>query len=101
MTQLGMISMNPSPRQKQILSLIAAGLSNKEIAQSLGVSPRTVDTHLQRLYVRHGVHSRASLVAKWLLEGGVPNQSPATDSAGPTGNPVDPSGGDAPVSTTP
>lgn len=84
--------MEPSPRQAQILSLIAEGLSNKEIAQHLGLSPRTIDAHLQRLYVRHDVHSRASLVAKWLLEGGVPDQPapPAADNAGSTGRPVDP-----------
>jgi DNA-binding CsgD family transcriptional regulator len=66
--------MDLSPRQTQILSLIVEGMGDKEIAQCLGVSPRTVDSHLQRLYERHSVHSRASLVAKWLLEGGVPNQ---------------------------
>ncbi|HEY8201920.1 MAG TPA: helix-turn-helix transcriptional regulator [Actinomycetota bacterium] len=63
-----------SPRQVQILSLISEGLSDKEIAQRLGMSARTVDSHLRRLYEKHAVHSRAAIIAKWLLEGGIPQQ---------------------------
>ncbi|MFI1018380.1 response regulator transcription factor [Streptomyces sp. NPDC020965] len=64
--------MDLSPRQAQILSLIAEGCCDKEIARRLGVSARTVDSHLQRLYSRYQVHTRASMVAKWLLDGGSP-----------------------------
>lgn len=64
--------MKLSPRQEQILTLIAEGRQDKDIAQKLGVSVRTVDSHLQRLYQRHGLHSRAGLVAKWLREGSEP-----------------------------
>lgn len=66
--------MHLSPRQVQILSLISEGLSDKEIAQRLGMSARTVDSHLRRLYEKHAVHSRAAIIAKWLLEGGIPQQ---------------------------
>ncbi|PRX51365.1 regulatory LuxR family protein [Prauserella shujinwangii] len=55
-----------SPRQVQILTLVAAGLSNKEIARKLRISPKTVESHLQRLYDRHGVRRRAALVAQWM-----------------------------------
>ncbi len=64
--------MHVSPRQEQILSLIAEGCCDKEIARQLGMSARTVDSHLQRLYVRYGVHTRAAVIAKWLQEGGAP-----------------------------
>ncbi|MFE9748333.1 response regulator transcription factor [Saccharothrix saharensis] len=64
--------MELSPRQAQILTLIAEGCQDKIIAQRLGVSVRTVDSHLQRLYQRYHVHSRAAIVAKWLREGGLP-----------------------------
>ncbi|MEU6957465.1 helix-turn-helix transcriptional regulator [Streptomyces sp. NPDC045714] len=64
--------MNLSTRQIEILSLIAKGHRDKEIAKHLGMSVRTVDSHLQRLYDRYGVRSRAAIVAKWLLEGGIP-----------------------------
>ena len=57
-----------SPRQREILSLISQDNSDKQIARRLGMSARTVDSHLQRLYALHGVHSRAALVAKWLTE---------------------------------
>lgn len=73
--------MHLSPRQLQIVSLIAEGRCDKEIARCLGMSARTVDSHLQRLYQRHGVHSRAALVARWLLEAygsGNPGQERAT-----------------------
>jgi hypothetical protein len=39
------------------------------------MSARTVDSHLRRLYERHAVHSRAAIVAKWLLEGGRPHKA--------------------------
>jgi DNA-binding NarL/FixJ family response regulator len=52
-----------SPRQAQIVALVALGLVDKEIAGRLGVSVSTVRTHLQRLYRKMGVHSRARAVA--------------------------------------
>ncbi|MEV5976599.1 helix-turn-helix transcriptional regulator [Streptomyces sp. NPDC052114] len=64
--------MHLSTRQIEILSLIANGHRDKEIAKHLGMSVRTVDSHLQRLYDRYGVRSRAAIVARWLLEGGTP-----------------------------
>lgn len=60
--------MGLSGRQVQILTLISEGYSGKEIARILGVSPRTVESHIQRLFDRHGVRNRAGLVAKWMKE---------------------------------
>jgi DNA-binding CsgD family transcriptional regulator len=68
--------MHLSPRQQEIVSLISQDYCDKEIARELGMSARTVDSHLQRLYVRYGIHSRAALVAKWLTEGSVIGDSP-------------------------
>ncbi|MET9648258.1 response regulator transcription factor [Streptomyces syringium] len=68
--------MHLSPKQEQILSLIVSGCCNKEIARQLDMSTRTVESHLQRLYDRHNVHNRAALVAKWLMEGGIPCSVP-------------------------
>ncbi len=50
-------------RQKEILELVASGLSDKEIARQLGVSYRTVRTHFERLFRDQHVHTRASAVA--------------------------------------
>ena len=58
--------MHVTPRQAQILGLVASGLSDKEIATLLGVSPRTVQSHLDRLYLEHGLHKRSAAVAAWL-----------------------------------
>jgi DNA-binding CsgD family transcriptional regulator len=55
-------------RQKEIMALIAAGLSDKQIAACLGLSPRTVRTHLERLFRNHALHSRTAAVAKWLQQ---------------------------------
>ena len=60
--------MQISARQREILVLIAEGYSDKGIARRLGMSDRTVESHLQRLYQRHGVHTRAAMVARWLRE---------------------------------
>jgi DNA-binding CsgD family transcriptional regulator len=64
--------MHVSPTQEQILSLVARGRRDKEIAEHLGISARTVESHLQRLYTRNNLHNRAALIAKWIMEGGVP-----------------------------
>jgi DNA-binding NarL/FixJ family response regulator len=55
-------------RQQEIMALIASGLSDKQIAACLGLSPRTVRTHLERLFRNHALHSRTAAVAKWLQQ---------------------------------
>ncbi|MGW7541136.1 AAA family ATPase [Streptomyces sp. NPDC054770] len=50
-----------SPQQREIASLAAAGLSNKQIAERLFLSPRTVSTHLYQAFPKLGVTSRAGL----------------------------------------
>jgi DNA-binding CsgD family transcriptional regulator len=52
-----------SPQEMQIASLAADGLSNREIAQRLYLSHRTVGSHLYRLFPKLGVTSRAQLVS--------------------------------------
>jgi DNA-binding NarL/FixJ family response regulator len=54
-----------SPRQSEIVGLIASGYSDKQIALLLKVSQRTVRTQLERLYAAHGMHSRAQAVHAW------------------------------------
>ena len=55
-------------RQREIIELAAAGLSNKEIAERLVTSVRTVEGHLYRAYQRLGARSREELVS--VLRGG-------------------------------
>lgn len=52
-----------SARQREILALLAAGLSNKEIARELVVSENTIKTHLANLYAKLGVGRRTEALA--------------------------------------
>ncbi|MCP5099107.1 MAG: protein kinase, partial [Chloroflexi bacterium] len=47
-----------TPREMDVIKLIAEGLSNKEIAQNLSISPRTVNFHLDNIYSKIGINSR-------------------------------------------
>jgi len=42
-------------RDEQVLSLLVQGCSNKEIAEQLNISPRTVKQHLRTLFLRAGI----------------------------------------------
>ncbi|KRK98538.1 chemotaxis protein CheY [Secundilactobacillus odoratitofui DSM 19909 = JCM 15043] len=55
-----------SPREHQILTEVAEGYHSKEIASDIGVSERTVKSHLTSIYNKLGVFSRAEAVAKAL-----------------------------------
>lgn len=48
-----------SPRQIEILNLVAKGFSNKEIAKIVGISPETVKEHVANIFSRIGASSRA------------------------------------------
>jgi len=52
-----------STRERQILGLLADGLGNKQIAARLGISTNTVKTHLEMLFDKLDVSSRAEAVA--------------------------------------
>jgi DNA-binding CsgD family transcriptional regulator/PAS domain-containing protein len=53
---------NPSPRERQILHLLADGKSNKEIGVVLEISARTVESYRARIMVKLDLHSTAALV---------------------------------------
>jgi len=55
-----------SPREAQILHLIADGSTDKEVAATLGISLKTVGTHLGRIYRRLGIRSRTEAVVALL-----------------------------------
>jgi DNA-binding NarL/FixJ family response regulator len=55
-------------REQKILELMTRGLIKKEIADQIGLSYHTVDTHLRNIYTKLHVHSRTGAVAKALKE---------------------------------
>jgi DNA-binding CsgD family transcriptional regulator len=59
-----------SPREQEIVRMVAKGHPNKVIADVLNISSWTVCTHLRRIFAKLGVGSRAAMVAQ-LLELGV------------------------------
>jgi DNA-binding NarL/FixJ family response regulator len=53
-----------SERELEVLEQLAAGRSNKEIAQRLGVSPNTVKTHVARLFEKLAVRRRTAAILR-------------------------------------
>ena len=51
-----------TPRQRDVLRLLAEGLSAKAIAENLAISPRTVEFHKYKMMESHGLHSNAELI---------------------------------------
>jgi DNA-binding NarL/FixJ family response regulator len=61
----------PSDREIEVLTLVCAGASNDEIGAQLGVTEKTVESHLRRLFDRYGVLSRTELAVLSMREGWV------------------------------
>jgi DNA-binding NarL/FixJ family response regulator len=59
----------PSVREMSAIRLLARGASNDEIAVGLGISIKTVESHLRRLFGRYGVLSRTELAMLAVREG--------------------------------
>lgn len=59
-----------SARERQVAVNVAKGLTNAETAKTLFISPRTVSTHLERIYQKLGVSSRAALT-RYIVEKGL------------------------------
>lgn len=55
----------PSPRQLEVLRLVATGLSNKEIARQIGIAPGTVKAHLASLFALFNVRNRTELLSRY------------------------------------
>jgi len=58
-----------SPRELEVLGLVAEGLSNRDIGSRLHISENTVKNHLRRIHYKLGVTSRTEAVARGLREG--------------------------------
>jgi DNA-binding CsgD family transcriptional regulator len=65
-----------SPREQEIVRMVAHGHPNKIIADILAISSWTVCTHLRRIFAKLGVTSRAAMVARMLETGSVIGPTP-------------------------
>jgi DNA-binding NarL/FixJ family response regulator len=73
-----------SPREREIVQLVAVGLRNKEIARRLEISEKTVKFHLGRIFDKLGVDSRTEVMLRALAAGLLGPGYPHSDSADPT-----------------
>ncbi len=60
----GFAALPVTPREREVLSWLAAGKTDKDIGQILGMSPRTVQKHLQHIYEKLGVETRTAAVVR-------------------------------------
>jgi DNA-binding NarL/FixJ family response regulator len=51
-----------TPRERQVLELLAAGLANRAVAERLGISTRTAQKHVENLFKKFNVHERGALI---------------------------------------
>jgi DNA-binding NarL/FixJ family response regulator len=61
-----------TPREREIVTLIVGGASNKEIGEALDISERTVKGHLSNVFQKLGVPDRLKLVRYLSEEGSIP-----------------------------
>lgn len=66
-----------SEREREVLGLIVAGLTNKEIGRALALSPRTVETHRANLFAKLGADSLALLIRRYAALVEADDQRPA------------------------
>ncbi|MEO7117863.1 MAG: AAA family ATPase [Candidatus Limnocylindrales bacterium] len=67
-----------TPTERRVAELAAEGMTNREVAQALVISPKTVEANLARIYSKLGIHSRAELGARMALHNdGAPTTSDA------------------------
>ena len=74
-----------SDREKEILKLVATGVSNKEIAYHLGISPNTVKVHLRNVFTKIGAASRTEAALTAVRMGLVEQAAPDPEIRSRTG----------------
>lgn len=57
-----------TPREKQVADLLARGLSEKEIAERLNISPATVNNHTRNIRERFGLNKNSEIILLYIAE---------------------------------
>src|SRR5215470_13036651 len=78
-----------SPREQEIVRMVAQGYPNKTTARALGISSWTVCTHLRRIFAKLGVTSRAAMVAVGATRWGPVGAGPRRKAIFRRGSPLD------------
>lgn len=75
----GFVSTLPHPTEREIelLTALSRGLINSAIAHELGISPRTVESHLRRMFTRYRVSSRSQLLMLAVRNGWITAHGPS------------------------
>ena len=68
-----------TPREVEVLTLLAQGMSNKETARRLVISPKTVANHIEHIYAKIGASTRATASLFAMQQGLLPEERFATD----------------------
>ena len=58
-----------TPREREILVMVSDGLTMQQIGRRLAISPRTVETHVAKLYRKLGVRTRVQAVSRAAISG--------------------------------
>ena len=59
--------MKLTPREKDVIALVAEGYADKEIAIQLKISPRTVQTHISKLLLKMNARNRCNAVLIYMM----------------------------------
>jgi DNA-binding NarL/FixJ family response regulator len=68
-------------REEEVLELLAAGLSNREIAERLFLSVKTIEHHVSRVLTKLGLRSRSEAAAAFVRRSGEDGRPPAASAA--------------------
>lgn len=58
-----------TPRETEVVRLVADGLTNDEVSAAMGITSKTVEAHLGRIFERTGIQSRSELATRAIREG--------------------------------
>jgi DNA-binding NarL/FixJ family response regulator len=68
-----------TPREVEVLTLIARGASTRQVAKALGITAKTAETHIERIYTKTGASTRSTATLFALQHGLLDTLEPVSD----------------------